>query len=74
MKQKFDVSGMTCSACSAHVEKSVKKLPGIHTVNVNLLELYEKKTDMVICIFSTIILYFNGAYDGYAITYYTAWA
>ena len=38
MKQKFDVSGMTCSACSAHVEKSVKKLPGIHTVNVNLLQ------------------------------------
>ena len=29
---------MTCSACSAHVEKSVKKLPGIHTVNVNLLQ------------------------------------
>ena len=38
MKQKFDVSGMTCSACSAHVEKSVKKLPGIETVNVNLLQ------------------------------------
>ena len=38
MKQKFDVSGMTCSACSAHVEKSIKKLPGIHTVNVNLLQ------------------------------------
>ena len=29
---------MTCSACSAHVEKSVKKLPGIHLVNVNLLQ------------------------------------
>ncbi len=35
--QKFDVMGMTCSACSAHVEKSVKKVPGVEGVNVNLL-------------------------------------
>lgn len=33
----FDVKGMTCSACSAHVEKSVKKLPGIKSISVNLL-------------------------------------
>ncbi len=38
MKQKFDVTGMTCSACSAHVEKAVCKLTGIETVNVNLLQ------------------------------------
>ena len=38
MKQKFDVTGMTCSACSAHVEKSVNKLAGIFSVNVNLLQ------------------------------------
>ena len=38
MKQKFDVSGMTCSACSAHVEKSVNQLAGILSVNVNLLQ------------------------------------
>lgn len=38
MKQKFDVTGMTCSACSAHVEKSVGKLEGIASVNVNLLQ------------------------------------
>ena len=38
MKQKFDVTGMTCSACSAHVEKAVGKLEGIQTVNVNLLQ------------------------------------
>ena len=38
MKQKFDVTGMTCSACSAHVEKAVSKLEGIQTVNVNLLQ------------------------------------
>ena len=38
MKQKFDVTGMTCSACSAHVEKAVGKLEGIHAVSVNLLQ------------------------------------
>lgn len=38
VKQKFDVTGMTCSACSAHVEKSVSKLQGICSVNVNLLQ------------------------------------
>ena len=38
MKQKFDISGMTCSACSAHVEKSVNQLAGILSVNVNLLQ------------------------------------
>lgn len=38
MKQKFDVTGMTCSACSAHVEKSVNGLCGIQSVNVNLLQ------------------------------------
>lgn len=37
MNQKFNVTGMTCSACSAAVEKSVKKLEGIENVNVNLL-------------------------------------
>ena len=29
MKQKFTVTGMTCSACSAHVEKAVCKLEGV---------------------------------------------
>ncbi|MFG6395133.1 MAG: heavy metal translocating P-type ATPase [Lachnospiraceae bacterium] len=37
MTGKFDVTGMTCSACSAHVEKSVSKLNGVGKVNVNLL-------------------------------------
>lgn len=36
-KMKFDVFGMTCSSCQAHVEKAVKKLEGIKIVNVNLL-------------------------------------
>lgn len=38
MKQQFDVTGMTCSACSAHVEKSVKELDGVTHVSVNLLQ------------------------------------
>ncbi len=37
MVGKFDVTGMTCSACSAHVEKSVSKLDGVDKVSVNLL-------------------------------------
>lgn len=37
MKEKFNVSGMTCSACQAAVEKSVKKLDGIKSADVNLL-------------------------------------
>ena len=37
MKQKFLVTGMTCSACSAHVDKAVRKLDGVRDVNVNLL-------------------------------------
>lgn len=35
--EKFEVVGMTCSACVAHVEKSVRKLDGVADVNVNLL-------------------------------------
>lgn len=37
IKEKYAVTGMTCSACSSHVEKSVGKLPGIKKVSVNLL-------------------------------------
>ena len=37
MNKKFNVTGMTCSACSASVEKAVKKLEGINSVSVNLL-------------------------------------
>ena len=36
-KVKFDVTGMTCSSCSAHVDKAVRKLDGVKDVNVNLL-------------------------------------
>ena len=50
-KEKFDIQGMTCSSCSAHVERAVNKLDGIKNVNVNLLlnnmivEYDESKTD-----------------------------
>ena len=37
-KDHFDVTGMSCAACSARVEKSVAKLPGIKEVSVNLLK------------------------------------
>ncbi len=37
MKQRFTVTGMTCSACSAHVEKAVSKLDGVSCVAVDLL-------------------------------------
>lgn len=37
MKQQFDVTGMSCAACSAHVEKAVRAVSGIQEVQVNLL-------------------------------------
>lgn len=37
MEQKFSVTGMTCSACQANVEKCVRKIEGVSSVNVNLL-------------------------------------
>ncbi len=37
MKEKYNITGMTCSACSAHVTKAVAKVNGVKNVNVNLL-------------------------------------
>lgn len=37
MKQKFNVTGMTCSACSSHVEKAVAGVHGVSSVAVSLL-------------------------------------
>lgn len=36
-QDKFDVGGMTCAACQAHVDRAVSKLDGVHSVAVNLL-------------------------------------
>lgn len=37
MKEKYHISGMTCSACSSHVQKSVNKVQGVQEASVNLL-------------------------------------
>ena len=37
MKIKFQVTGMTCAACSARVEKVTKEVPGVEKAEVNLL-------------------------------------
>ena len=38
MQEIYDVTGMSCAACSARVEKSVAALPGVRQVSVNLLK------------------------------------
>ena len=38
MQERYDVTGMTCAACSARVEKSVSALPGVTQCTVNLLK------------------------------------
>lgn len=51
-KQQFTITGMTCSACSARVEKAVTKVDGTKDVSVNLLtnsmqlEYDEQKTSV----------------------------
>lgn len=37
MKERYHISGMTCSACSSHVEKAASKLDGVEKASVNLL-------------------------------------
>ncbi len=37
ISEKFNITGMTCAACSAHVEKAVKGVAGVQSVSVNLL-------------------------------------
>ena len=36
-QDKFDVGGMTCASCQAHVDRAVSKLDGVQSVAVNLL-------------------------------------
>lgn len=51
MKQKYDIIGMSCSACSARIDKVVRQLDGVEDVNVNLLsnnmvvDYYESKVN-----------------------------
>ncbi len=37
MKEKYGVSGMTCAACSAGIERTVKRLEGVQSVEVSLM-------------------------------------
>ena len=49
MKQKFEVTGMTCAACSARVEKVTKAVAGVHDAQVNLMGgtmVVEAETDV----------------------------
>ena len=36
-KEKYNITGMSCAACSAKVERVVGKLDGVENVSVNLL-------------------------------------
>ena len=36
LKEKYNITGMSCAACSAKVEKVVGKLEGVENVAVNL--------------------------------------
>ena len=47
MKQ-YNVTGMSCAACSARVEKAVSKVPGVEACSVSLLT-----NSMGACMFST---------------------
>ena len=37
MKEKYSVTGMTCTACSAGIERTIKKLDGVNDVEVSLM-------------------------------------
>jgi len=37
MKQKFDIEGMTCSSCQAHILSAIKKTEGVNSVEVSLI-------------------------------------
>ena len=69
MKLKFKVTGMTCAACSARVEKVAKSVEGVHKADVNLLAgtlTVEADTEAV---FTPIVEKIRNA--GYAATAYT---
>lgn len=67
MKTRFDVTGMTCSACSAHVEKAVAKVDGVNKVTVSLLtnsmtvEFDESKTSQDVIISAVVKAGYNAS-------------
>lgn len=38
VKRRYDIEGMTCAACAAHVQNAADKTPGVATASVNLLK------------------------------------
>ncbi len=70
MEEKFSVTGMTCSACSAGIERAVGKLDGVQKVNVSLMGEcmsveYDEKTASRDKIVQTVVElgYGAGKYD-----------
>ena len=38
MRETFDITGMTCAACSSRVQRAAGEVPGVTCANVNLLK------------------------------------
>lgn len=55
MKQRFAVTGMTCSSCSAAVEKSAKKAEGVRAVEAENGEM--KRRTIVSFVFLVPLMY-----------------
>ncbi len=67
MKKRFQITGMTCSACSSHVQNAVQKLNGVTSVSVNLLtNSMEVVFDNAVVCDDQIILAVKGAGYGVA--------
>ena len=66
MKLKLNVTGMTCAACSARVEKVTKAVPGVEKVEVNLLGgtmMVEAASDAVVAPIITAVT--NSGYGAF---------
>ena len=55
-KERFNVDGMTCAACQAHVEKATRNVNGVKKVSVNLLNnnMYVTTTNHFHCTLSLL--------------------
>ena len=68
MKKKYTITGMTCAACSAGIERTVKKLNGVASAAVSLMgESMEAEFDETLVsdeeIKSAVTALGYGAYD-----------
>ena len=66
MKLKFNVTGMTCAACSARVEKVTNAVTGVEKAEVNLLagtmQVEAENTDVTAAIIQAVR---NAGYNAY---------